>query len=169
MKPMPQLLSLCSKAQELQLLNPRSNYWSPCAMEPRSATRAAPCHRSLHTVARGSLPLCDEAMQLRGKRPGSNEGLAQPKASKSIHLVLKSGPLQSRLLSWRGVCAHAHGCACQCLSPNPILSSWFCMWMWRNYKYLIVCCCYFFSLKWIFGELGKKGGSFFKSEVEKTK
>ena len=107
----PQLLSLCSKAQELQLLKPCAQTtgahvpWSPW-----SATRVAPCHRSLHTAARGSLPLCDEAQ--REERLGSNEGLAQPKANKSINLGFKKWPFCRVGFYLGGVCARTRTCMC---------------------------------------------------------
>lgn len=99
-------VSLCSKAQELQLLNPRAQTtgahvpWSPW-----SATRATPCHRSLRPEDR-----CHSARGTARGKAGQQRGLAQPKASKSIHLVLKVGLLQSRLLSWRCVYCRAWMC-----------------------------------------------------------
>ena len=67
----PQLLSLCSRAQELQLL-------SPLTLEPRSAAREATSVRSPHATTRERAPLAEA----REKPAHRNKGPAQSKINK---------------------------------------------------------------------------------------
>ena len=80
----PQLLSLHSKAQELQLLSPRDANTEACApWSLCSTTREATTTRSLHTATRDS--------------PRSNEDPAQPKINKYICIYKKKKKESSSL------------------------------------------------------------------------
>ena len=67
----PQLLSLCSRAQEVQLL-------SPLTLEPCSATREATAVRSPHPTTGEQAPLAET----REKPAHRNEGPARSKINK---------------------------------------------------------------------------------------
>ena len=67
-------------------------------------------------------------------------------------------PLLWLLLISRGGVGGERGCVFPCLSPNPVLPSWFCwkwgMWLWANNSYILFYNC-LFQLNWVFGNWGR--------------